>query len=148
MRLLPARDDAYHGSRLALVLLWLLIALNAVRGFIHVVWRDSGAGRIAGIDLASNGQPVVALLAQVGLDQLAWGLVELAVVTRYRRFVPALLALLLAKQVASAGLLWIWKPLGVEAPGKLGALVGVPILALAFGLSLRRRGAGSDPADR
>ena len=37
----------------------------------------------------------------------------------------------------AAWLLWIWKPLGVEAPGKYGALAGVPLVALALWLSLR-----------
>ena len=67
---------------------------------------------------------MVSLLAAVGVDQLAWGVIELGAVTRYRRWIPTVLAFLLAKQVAAAWLLWIWKPLGVEAPGKFGALVG------------------------
>ena len=101
MPLLPPRDDAYRGSVLAIAFLWLQVALNAFRGFVHVFWPDSGAGSIAGIDLAQNGAPV--------------------------------------KQVAAAWLLWVWKPLGVEAPGKLGALAGVPLVALALWLSLRER---------
>ena len=147
MPLLPPSDNGYHGSRLAVWFLWLQIALNAARGWIHVVWEDSGAGRIAGIDLGVNGAPVVSLLAAVGLDQLAWGVIELGVVTRYRRWIPTLLSFLLAKQLGSAWLLWLWKPLGVEAPGKLGALVGVPLVALAFWLSLRD-GHGADETQR
>lgn len=137
MALLPPPENAYHGSRGAVWLLWLLIAMNAVRGSIHVLSADSGAGRIAGIDLAVNGAPVVSLLAAVGIDQLVWAAIELGVVLRYRRWIPALLAVLLAKQVAITWLLWLWKPLGVEAPGKFGALAGVPLLALAFWLSTR-----------
>jgi hypothetical protein len=139
MRLLPPRDDAYRGSALAIAFLWLQIALNAFRGFVHVFWPDSGAGSIAGIDLARNGAPVVSLLASVGLDQLAWGAIELGAVTRYKRWIPTVLAFLLAKQAGAAWLLWVWKPLGVPAPGKLGALVGVPLVALALWLSLRER---------
>jgi hypothetical protein len=138
-RLLPPADLDYHGSRWALWFIWLQILINAGRGYVHVFWRDSGAGRIAGIDLSVNGAPVVSLLAQVGIDQLVWGGVELAVVTRYRRFVPALLVCLLAKQLGSTWLLWLWKPLGVEAPGKYGALAGVPLVALALWLSLRNQ---------
>ena len=109
--------------------------MNVFRGWVHVFWADSGAGRIAGIDLAHNGAPVVSLLAAVGVDQLAWGAIELGAVTRYRRWIPTVLA----KQVAAAWLLWIWKPLGVEAPGKFGALIGVPVIAVALWLSLRAR---------
>ena len=64
-------------------------------------------------------------------------MIELGVVLRYRRWIPTVLALVLAKQVAGAWLLWIWKPLGVEAPGKFGALSGVPLAAIALWLSLR-----------
>jgi len=49
----------------------------------------------------------------------------------------ALLVASEAKQVVAAWLLWIAKPLGVEAPGKFGALAGVPLCALALWLSLR-----------
>ena len=137
MPVLPPSDNDYRGSRIAVWFLWLQIALNAFRGWVHVFWPDSGAGRIAGIDLSANGAPVVSLLASVGADQLAWGVIELGVVTRYRRWIPTVLAFLLAKQVAAAWLLWVWKPLGVEAPGKFGALAGVPLVALALWLSLR-----------
>jgi hypothetical protein len=137
VRILPPPDDEYRGSPLAVAFLWLHIALNAFRGLVHVFWEDSGAGRIAGIDLAHHAAPVISLLALLGVDQIAWGAIELGVVTRYRRWIPTVLALLLAKQVAGAWLLWVWKPLGVDAPGKLGALYGVPLVALALWLSLR-----------
>jgi hypothetical protein len=153
VRILPPPDDRYRGSPLAVWFLWLQIGVNAFRGWVHVFWDDSGAGRIAGIDLAHNAAPVVSLLASIGVDQLAWAAIELGVVTRYRRWIPTLLAFLLAKQVAAAWLLWIWKPLGVEAPGKLGALIGVPLVALALWLSLRERPVapprpGAEPAPR
>ncbi len=139
LRILPAPDNDYRGSPLAIVFLWLQIALNAFRGGVHVFRGDSGAGSIAGIDLSANGAPIVSLLAAVGIDQLAWGVILLGAVTRYRRWVPSVLALLLAKQLAGAWLLWIWKPLGVDAPGKYGALIAVPLVAIAFWLSLRER---------
>jgi hypothetical protein len=135
--ILPPVDDAYSGSALAVAFLWLHLAMNVARGCVHVFLPDSGAGRIAGIDLAHNAAPVVSLLGAIGVDQLFWAAIELGVLTRYRRWIPTLLAFLLAKQVAAAWLLWLWKPLGVEAPGKLGALAGVPLVALALWLSLR-----------
>ena len=137
MPILPPRDDDYRGSPIAVWFLWLQIALNAFRGWVHVFWADSGAGRIAGIDLSQNGRPVISLLAAVGADQLAWGVIELGAVLRYRRWIPTVLVFVLAKQVVAAWLLWIAKPLGVEAPGKFGALAGVPLCALALWLSLR-----------
>jgi len=139
--IVPPRDNEYRGSNLAIWFLWSQIALNAFRGWVHVFWADSGAGQIAGIDLSRNGAPVISLLAAVGADQLAWGVIELGAVLRYRRWIPTVLAFLLAKQVAAAWLLWIWKPLGVEAPAKIGALAGLPVVALALWLSLRGRAA-------
>lgn len=139
MRILPPSDNDYRGSQLAIWFLWLQIAVNVFRGFVHVSWDDSGAGRIAGIDLTQNGAPIISLLAAIGVDQIAWGVIEFGVVTRYRRWIPTLLAFLLAKQAAGAWLLWIWKPLGVEAPGKDGALITLPLFALAFWFSLRKR---------
>lgn len=139
MRILPPPDNEYRGSQLAIWFLWFQIAVNTFRGWVHVFWDDSGAGRIAGIDLTQNGAPVISLLAAIGVDQLVWGVVQLGAVTRYRRWIPTLLAFLLAKQAAGAWLLWLWKPLGVEAPGKYGALITLPLFALAFWLSLRKR---------
>jgi len=139
VRILPPPDNDYRGSWIAIWFLWFQIAMNVFRGWVHVFWGDSGAGRIAGIDLTHNGAPVVSLLAAVGVDQLAWGVIEIGAVMRYRRWIPTVLAFLLAKQAAAAWLLWIWKPLGVEAPGKFGALAGVPVIAIALWLSLRER---------
>jgi hypothetical protein len=135
--LLPPPDNAYAGSRVAVWFLWLQIAVNAFRGWVHVFWADSGAGRIAGIDLAQNGAVIVNLLAAIGVDQLAWGAIELGALLRYRRWIPVVLGFLLAKQAAAVLLLWAWKPLPVEAPGKYGALIGLPLVALAFWLSTR-----------
>lgn len=139
MRILPPPDNEYCGSQLAVWFLWLHIAVNAFRGFVHVFWEDSGAGGIAGIDLTRNGAPIISMLASIGLDQLVWGVIELGALLRYRRWIPTVLAFLLAKQAAGVWLLWIWKPLGVEAPGKYGALITLPFVALAFWLSLRER---------
>jgi len=145
MGFLPPRDDDYRGSPLAIAFLWLLIAVNAFRGTVHFFWSDSGAARIAGLDLSQNGAAIVSLLAAIGIDQLAWGVLLLGAVTRYRRWIPVVLAFLLAKQAAAAFLLWVWKPLPVEVPGQWGALVGLPLVAAAFALSLRQRPARSAP---
>lgn len=145
MRLLPPRDDDYRGSRAAVAFLWLWLAVNTFRGAVHVFAPDSGAGRIAGLDLTQGGEAIVSLLAAVGIDQLAWGVLVLGALTRYRRWIPLVLAFLLVKQLAAVWLLWWWKPLPVEAPGKLGALALLPIVAAAFVLSTRERTARSAP---
>lgn len=139
MSLLPPADNDYRGSQFAIWLLVLLIAVNAFRSWVHIFWNDSGAGRIAGIDLTLNGPVIVNLLAAIGVDQLTWGAVQLGAVLRYRRWIPLVLAFTLAKQALAVWLLWAWKPLPVEAPGKYAALITLPLVALAFWLSLRER---------
>lgn len=124
----------------------MLGLVNLGRGGIHLFADDGGAGRIAGIDLALGGEVIVMLFAVMGLDQIAWGVVDLVVALRQRSFVPIVLALALAKQALGAVVMWLYKPLPVPAPGKYGALVTLPLLALALHLSLRERPAAGAPA--
>jgi hypothetical protein len=113
--------------------------VNLGRGAIHFFADDGGAGRIAGIDLARNREVIVMLFAVMGLDQLVWGAVDLFVALRQRSWVPIALALSLAKQAVGAAVLWLYKPLPVPAPGKYGALLSLPLLAIALYLSLREQ---------
>ena len=133
----PSTNAAYRGSPLAWQVLLLLGVLNLGRGGIHLFADDGGAGRIAGIDLAQNREVIVMLFAIMGLDQIVWGLVDLAVALRQRSLVPVVLAISLAKQVISAAIMWLYKPLPVPAPGKYGAVLTLPLFALAFLLALR-----------
>ena len=138
--LLPARSNhAYGGSPWAWRILILLGVLNLGRGGIHFFAADGGAGRIAGIDLSQGGDVIVMLFAMLGLDQMVWGAIDLYVALRQRAFVPLVFALTLAKQAVGAIVLWIYKPLSVPAPGKYGAVLTLPVLALGLWLSLRPR---------
>jgi hypothetical protein len=121
----------------------LLGLVNLGRGAIHLFADDGGAGRIAGIDLTRNGEAIVMLFAVMGLDQIAWGVVDLVVALRQRSFVPIVLALALAKQALGAVVMWLYKPLPVPAPGKYGAVLTLPLLALALYLALRERPAAT-----
>jgi hypothetical protein len=138
MSLLPARSNgAYGGSPWAWRLLLLLGLMNLARGSIHFFAADGGAGRIAGIDLSQGGDVIVMLFALLGLDQSVWGAIDLYVALRQRALVPLVFALTLAKQAVAAWVLWLYKPLGVPAPGKYGAVLTLPVLAWALWLSLR-----------
>lgn len=137
MPLLPAPANDYRGSRLALFAVLALAALNLFRGSVHFFTADGGASRIAGIDLTHDGAVVIFLFALMGIDQLVWGVIDLAVALRYRSVIPLLLAVTLVKQAAGAFVLWVWKTLPVDAPGKYGALVTLPLVAAALWLSLR-----------
>jgi len=145
LKLLPASTNAaYRGSPLAWKFLVVLGLVNLGRGGIHLFADDGGAGRIAGIDLARNGEVIVMLFAVMGLDQIAWGAVDLAVALRQRSLVPVVLAIALAKQALGAAVMWLYKPLPVPAPGKYGAVLTLPLLALALHLALRERRAPLD----
>lgn len=50
---------------------------------------------------------------------------------------PLLLSLETLKQAVAVVILWFYKPLPVAAPGKYGAVVLLPVLALGLFLSLR-----------
>jgi len=130
-------NERYRGSPFAWRVLLLLGALNFVRGCIHLFAADGGAGRIAGIDLSENREVIVFLFAVMGLQQLAFAVVDLTVALRYRSFVPFLLALETLKQGGAVVILWVYKPLPVDAPGTYGALILLPLLALALFMSLR-----------
>jgi hypothetical protein len=138
MALVPARwNEPYRGLPIGWQLLLLFAVMNLVRGGIHLFAADGGAGRIAGIDLTQGGAVIVMLFAVMGIDQIVWGAIDAAVALRWRAFVPLVWAIALAKQLAGAGVMWVYKPLPVPAPGKYGALVTLPVLAFALWASLR-----------
>ena len=115
--ILPPPDNDYRGSRLAVWFLWFQIAVNAFRGWVHVFWSDSGAGEHRGYrPRRATARAVMSLLAAVGVDQLAWGVIELGAVTRYRRWIPTVLAVP-AREAGGRGL----AALGVEAARRRGA---------------------------
>jgi hypothetical protein len=144
VRLLPGHwNDPYRGRPIGWQLLLLLALLNFVRGGIHLFADDGGAGRIAGIDLAQGGAVIVMLFAVMGIDQIVWGAIDAAVALRWRAFVPAVWAVTLAKQLAGALVMWVYKPLPVPAPGKFAALITLPVLAFALWASLRPAQASS-----
>lgn len=140
MVLIPqTTNEHYRGSPWAWRFLLALAALNLARGSIHLFVGDGGAGQIAGIDLSENRQVIIFLFAVMGLHQLAFGVLDLVVAMRYRSFVPLLLTLETVKQAIAVAVMWFYKPLPVEAPGKYGAILVLLLLALALLLSFRPR---------
>ena len=140
MSLLPPRwNEPYRGLPIAWQLLLVFAAINLFRGSVHLFAPDGGAGSIAGIDLARGGAVIVMLFAVMGIDQIVWGAIDAAVALRWRAFVPLVWAIALAKQLAGALVMWVYKPLPVPAPGKYAALVMLPVLAFALWASLSPR---------
>jgi uncharacterized membrane protein len=147
--LLPDPDLGYRGSRGSLWFLVGLLALVTARSLVHVFAADGGAQSIAGMSVdGPDGQNIVGLFAQWGLEQLLLAVVGWVVVLRYRFLVP--LGLLL--QLADWGLRWgvgAWKPLVIDGtpPGEIGNYIFVPLVAVALWFSLPRV-VGPGRADR
>jgi hypothetical protein len=132
-------NEHYRGLAFGWIFLVLHGVLNLGRGSIHVFKADGGASSIAGIDLSQNAEVILTLFAAMGLSQLLMGVVDLAVGLRYRALAPLLVGYHLVQQIASALVLWWWRPLPVDAPGKLGALAAIPVVAIAFYCATRCR---------
>jgi hypothetical protein len=132
-------NDRYQGMAFGWIFLVLIGILNLGRGSIHVFRSDGGAASIAGIDLSQNGEVILTLFATMGLTQILLGVIDLAVGFRFRALAPLLLGYHLLQQIGAAIIIWWWRPLPVEAPGKLGAVVLIPVVAVAFFCGTRRR---------
>ena len=132
-------DDRYQGMAFGWIFLLLVGVVNLGRGSIHVFRSDGGASSIAGIDLSQNGEVILTLFAAMGLTQILMGVIDLAVGLRFRALVPLLVGYHLIHQIGAALILWWWRPLPVDAPGKLGAVIVIPVVAVAFVCATRRR---------
>lgn len=140
-------NGRYRGHAFGWIYLLGIGAINLFRGSIHLLKADGGAASIAGIDLTSNGAVILTLFATMGLGQLLMAGIDFAVALRFRALAPVVVGYHLVHQLGVALILWWWRPLPVEAPGKFGALAMLPVVLLAFLAAIRRRGgAGSKTA--
>lgn len=128
-------------SRLTLIGLGLLGLINLVRGAIHVFLPDGGAGVIAGLDLSTNREAILFLFAGLGAGQIAAGLVDLAVVARWRAFAVPLLVIEVLRGMLFTAVTQLWKPPPVEVPGErfVMALTAGLLLILIWELARRLR---------
>lgn len=141
----PTADNAYRGSRVALVAFAVLTVVTLVRSAVHMLAPDGGAHSIATISLATYGPGASATVVHVfglwGLSQLLMALVYVVVLWRYRSLVP-LMCLLMAVEYAGRLALAFAKPIETvgTAPGAVGSWVMVPIAVALFALSVRGGG--------
>lgn len=99
-RLFPARiDNTYQGSKIALWILGLLIAVRTMQSVMIVVNGYSIAQSADGIPLetypAAAAQTIVALFTLSAVNRLVISLICVVVLVRYRRAVPLMFLLLL-----------------------------------------------------
>lgn len=125
-------------SRVTVGLLVLLGLINLGRGSIHAFLPDSGAGVIAGFDLAQGGQMIVFLLAMIGAGQIGSGLIDLLAAGRFRAFAAPLLAIELLRALIGLYIAFVSKSVGADYPGAKGMVVSTIVLALAVAWEFAR----------
>lgn len=126
-------------SALSLALIALLGLINFGRGAIHILAPDGGLTMIAGLDTAAAPDLALTLIASVGAGQIAFGLVDVAAVTRYRTFVRPLLLIHLAQAALAVFLLFVWRPFAHDVPGQWGALAAFVIIGFFTALEYSRK---------
>src|SRR5438045_585720 len=98
-RLLPRRvDNIYRGSKIALVLFGIVVAVRITQSVAIIVNGHSIARSADGIQLETYSpaaaQTIVALFAISSLNRLLISLVCVVVLVRYRSAIPSMFALL------------------------------------------------------
>ena len=104
-RLFPARiDNSYEGSKFALWILGLLIAVRTMQTVMIFVNGYSIAQSADGVPLetypAAAAQTIVALFTLSAVNRLVISLICVVVLVRYRRAVPLMFLLLLVTYAA------------------------------------------------
>lgn len=117
----------------------LFALINLGRGAIHVFAPDGGAHSIAGLDLSTNRQTIIALFASLGFSQMVMGAFQAFVVLARRDLVWLFLALQTATTALTVVNLYFYRSLPVTVPGQPFnvVLLGVLIVALVIALASR-----------
>lgn len=145
-RLFPTRiDNAYQGSKIALWILGLLIAVRTMQSVMILVNGASIAQSADGIPLetypAAAAQTIRALFALSGVNRLVISLICVVVLVRYRRAVPLMFLLLLVTYTAGQ---LVGRVIPIVRVGQPPAvlvnltLLGLTILGLVLSLWKRR----------
>ena len=148
-RLFPARiDNTYQGSKIALWILGLLIAVRTMQSVMVLVNGYSIAQSADGIPLetypAAAAQTIVALFTLSAVNRLVISLICVVVLVRYRRAVPLMFLLLLVTYFAGQLVGRVVPIVRVGQPPAVVVnltLLGLTIIGL--GLSLWKRRAGT-----
>ena len=145
-RLFPARiDNAYQGSKIALLILGLMIAVRTMQSVMILVNGASIAQSADGIPLdtypAAAAQTIVALFALSAVNRLVISLICVVVMVRYRRAVPLMFLLLLVTYAAGQLVGRVFPIVRVGQPPAVVmnlTLLGLTILGLVLSLWKRR----------
>lgn len=145
-RLFPARiDNAYQGSKIALWILGLLIAVRTMQSVMILVNGYSIAQSADGIPLetypAAAAQTIVALFTLSAVNRLVISLICVVVLVRYRRAVPLMFLLLLVTYFAGQLVGRVVPIVRVGQPPAVVmnlTLLGLTIIGLVLSLWKRR----------
>jgi hypothetical protein len=122
-----------------MIILVVLGIINFLRGGVHWLVPDSGAGSIAGMDLSTSSAPnIIFLLAADGIGQFAWGAVYLYIALRERRFMGAIFLLEALKSGAILFTEYVTKPPVAPIPGRFLQMTTFVTAAAIVLHSLRR----------
>ncbi len=116
-------------SRLAVIVIAALGAINLVRGSIHLFAPDGGLTAIAGLDLSAGRELILFFIGAVGAGQIALGAIDFLVAWRHRAMVLPLLLVHMGELTLGLLLFFYLRPLPVAVPGQYGAVVSFLILA-------------------
>ena len=134
-------DNNYRGSKIALYVFMIIVAVTLVRSGIHIFAPDGGAQSIAGFPLNSYSDAasslVILIFALWGASQLLMGLVYLVVLLRYKSLIPLMYVLIFIEYV-SRMLLGVFKPAVSThvVPGGVGDYIMIPLALIMLFLSL------------
>ncbi len=145
-RLFPARiDNSYEGSKIALWILGLLIAVRTMQTVMILVNGYSIAQSADGIPLetypAAAAQTIVALFTLSAVNRVVISLICVVVLVRYRRAVPLMFLLLLVTYAAGQ---LVGRVIPIVRVGQPPAVVmnltllGLTIIGLVLSLWKRR----------
>lgn len=136
----PSTNADYHGAPVAAWVLGFAGMTTILPGIIHYFLPDGGAGVIAGLDLSTRRETILALFAWMGAMQIPHGLLELLIALRYRSLVPLGLMLVLLERGLMAADGWFGKAslTGHHPPEHYASPVAVVVAGVALLLALRR----------
>lgn len=144
--LFPAKfDDTYHGYKLALWLLGLILLMKAAIGLGVIFNGHEAASRADGIPIdsfaPSAAQTVLAIFAIWGLSQVILALLGAVALVRYRAMVPFVYSLVLLEHVGRKLILYFLPVAKTGRPPGFAinlALFAVEIAGLLLALWPRR----------
>jgi hypothetical protein len=137
-------DNAYRGSKIALVFFALVVLLKLVIGLNSIFNGHDVASSADGIPVdtftPAGAQAVVSLFASLGLRDVVICLLCVLALIRYRTLVPFLFVLLLLEQLSRKAINHFLPVARTGAqPGSVVTLVLLAMMVVGLALSLWRR---------